>query len=148
MSSIEIVEPTAPATRHGIDYLARAFENPAKLISEVMKSMGRVQFDTLVGTGLSGALVVPTLARALGRHWMIIRKENDHSHAVAQGNGRAVGTIGSKWIFVDDLVCTGHTRELVKDVIEALGEDTQYVGTYVYGVGEWSAIGFTLAGDE
>jgi orotate phosphoribosyltransferase len=141
-TSIEIVEPTAPATRHGIDYLARAFENPANLISAAMVHLEKIQFDTLVGTGLSGALVVPTLARALGRHWMIIRKEDDRSHALAQGNGRAVGTIGKKWIFVDDLICSGTTRESVKEAIKALDVGAEYVGTYVYGVSAWSYVGF------
>jgi adenine/guanine phosphoribosyltransferase-like PRPP-binding protein len=144
-SLIEIIEPTAPATRHGIDYLARAFENPANLISTAMQLLDGIQFDTLVGTGLSGALVVPTLARALGRHWMIIRKADDTSHAIQQGNGRAVGTLGSRWLFVDDLICSGNTREIVKDVIAALGEETAYIGTYLYGVGEWSLTGFYAA---
>jgi adenine/guanine phosphoribosyltransferase-like PRPP-binding protein len=137
-TSINIIEPTAPATSHGIDYLARAFENPANLISEAMKALEGVQFDTLVGTGLSGALVVPTLARALGRHWMIIRKKNDGSH----GCSLAVGTIGSRWIFVDDLVCTGDTLKRAREAVTELETGADYVGHYLYGVGDWSTKGF------
>lgn len=141
MSELKIIEPTEPATRHGIDYLNRAFDNPASLISESMRVLEKVQYDTLVGTGLSGALIVPILARALGRHWMIVRKAKDQSHSSAP----YAGTMGYHWIFVDDLICSGDTRDRCRYVIAALREEddnreltchkeTHYVGTLLYGV--------------
>lgn len=65
--------------------------------------------DTLVGTGLSGTLVVPHLGRRLGLHWGILRKPSDmeacSSHAVTAYEG----TMGRRWALVDDFVCFGDT---------------------------------------
>lgn len=61
--------------------------------------------DTFIGTGLSGALAIPNLAHHFGKHWAIVRKDNDNSH----GAFRVEGTIGSRWMFVDDLISSGST---------------------------------------
>ena len=62
-------------------------------------------FDTMIGTGLSGALAIPTLARYFGKNWAIVRKDNDNSH----GMYRVEGTFGNSWVFVDDLIASGRT---------------------------------------
>jgi orotate phosphoribosyltransferase len=126
-----ILEPTAPATSHAIGYLQRAFENPAHLLTETMNALKNEQYDTLVGTGLSGALVVPTLARALGRHWMIVRKPNDGAHGAWAG--LAVGNIGARWVFVDDQIDSGATFCRVYKEIRALEDSpSTFVGALLY----------------
>lgn len=131
--TIQIVEPTEPASQHGISYLVRAFENPAHIISESMLALENVQFDTMIGTGLSGALVVPTLARALGRHWAIVRKPNDDSHT--RDPCGVAGRVGSKWVFVDDQICSGMTLNRVKNVMAHLPPERgplEFVGALIY----------------
>lgn len=75
-----------------------------------------VEFDTLVGTGLSGALVVPRLADALDVRWMLVRKDNDGSHSTQP----VEGFIGRRWLFVDDFMSTGATFRRVENVIDRI----------------------------
>jgi hypothetical protein len=88
--------------------------------------------DTLVGRGLSGALVVPYVARALGLRWAIARKDNDGSHS----SECIEGTIGRRWVFVDDLISSGNT--LTKTIIsvnvtaDKVGYETQFLGAITY----------------
>jgi hypothetical protein len=93
-----------------------------------------VHFDTMVGTGMSGALVVPVLARELGKHWMILRKPGDaHKHHSAPGEG----SLGNHWLFVDDGIMTGETvqrvRREVGQIARSRGHMTRFAGAYCYG---------------
>lgn len=102
-----------------------------------------VEYDTIVGTGLSGAIVVPILATACDKNFFIVRKPNVSSHSMNVGEG----TIGRRWIFVDDFISTGESRERCKAAIEYFirrhwqdyyysddAEDfkSEYVGSYQY----------------
>ena len=88
--------------------------------------------DTLVGRGLSGALVVPYVARALGLRWAIARKEGDGSHS----SECIEGTLGRRWVFVDDLISSGNT--LTKTIIsvnvtaDKVGYETTFLGAITY----------------
>jgi adenine/guanine phosphoribosyltransferase-like PRPP-binding protein len=121
------------------DYLYEAMGDPKVLRDDFKRRMTRqhIQYDTLVGTGLSGALVVPTLARALHKKWLIVRKDNDSSHAYNQ----VEGDLGRRWMFVDDLIATGSTRQRVKDAVRDFAADadfkTTYVGDYLYTTGQF-----------
>lgn len=98
----------------------------------------QLQFDTLVGTGLSGALVVPSLARALTRQgqpevkWLIVRKPEDSTHSSLP----VEGDLGRRWVFVDDFIASGKTFRRVKDTIASLAHarkwETQLVASYEY----------------
>lgn len=97
-----------------------------------------VDFDTIVGTGFSGGIVIPMLATLLGKKWVLIRKEGDDSH---HGPGRLLGHLGERWLFVDDFVSTGRTyRRVVKKINEAsVGHyrgpfRTDHVGAYQYAI--------------
>lgn len=113
-------------------YSNMAFKDPEIILEDFQHETRGQKFDTLIGTGLSGALVVPTLARALGLKWAIIRKPNDGSHTYAKFEGE----IGQRWVFVDDFVSSGATRrrvqEAVEDIAQQYGARTRYVGTYEY----------------
>lgn len=91
------------------------------------------EFDTLVGTGFSGGIIIPTLALRLRKKFVMIRKENDDSH---HGSGRLLGELGSRWIFVDDFVSSGATRRRVVEKVEAAAllhdHQTTLVGNYYY----------------
>jgi adenine/guanine phosphoribosyltransferase-like PRPP-binding protein len=91
-----------------------------------------VDYDTLVGTGFSGALVVPALALRLGKKFVLVRKANDGSHH----SGRMIGQLGKRWIFVDDFVSSGTTRKRVRRAVhlscEERGWSTDHVGDYLY----------------
>src|SRR5689334_663398 len=117
---------------HSYFHSAFMLDRTLDMFEKVMKHSG-VEFDTIVGTGLSGTLVVPFLAYFTNKHFLIIRKQDDRStHSSTPGEG----ALGSRWLFVDDLIASGQTQKRVKEVvnsISAAGEfETEYVGMYLY----------------
>ena len=72
--------------------------------------------DTLVGTGMSGTLIVPRLAERLGLAWGVVRKPGVSSHAGSTTFYE--GQMGRHWAFVDDFICSGDTLVRVIDVVE------------------------------
>jgi orotate phosphoribosyltransferase-like protein len=126
-------------------YLSDALFNIDRIISNAEDRLYDVEFDTMIGTGLSGALVIPSLARAMEKSFAIVRKPNDSQHAQSSIEGK----IGKRWIFVDDLVDSGSTKKRVIDTVSKtqcriynrhnrlnesipLGDLTTYVGCYMY----------------
>lgn len=114
-------------------YMDDALFNLADVIETAKERLADVDFDTLVGTGFSGGIVIPSLALALGKQFVLIRKETDDSH---HGRGRLLGQLGARWIFVDDFVSSGRTRNRVIEKINAevaVNEGTtELVGQYMY----------------
>jgi adenine/guanine phosphoribosyltransferase-like PRPP-binding protein len=118
-------------------YLSSAFLSTDLLVKRAETVLAGVEYDTMIGIGLSGGLVVPTLARLLNKEFALIRKDGDSSH-----RERTVeGTIGERWIFVDDFVSSGETLRKVKLKMEEVakgnsygwtGFTTTFVGTYQY----------------
>jgi hypothetical protein len=124
---------------HNVSYSNEAFtDDPSHLAGNMEGALRGVDYDTMIGSGLSGALIIPILARALGKLWAIVRKPNDTQHTSALFEG----SIGERWVFVDDFVSSGATRNRVKDAVQAIydkrvsdyGTATLpvYVGTYSY----------------
>ena len=111
-------------------YLDRAITNLEDLVAKAVKELATANFDTLVGTGLSGTLFIPSLAVAMDKYFVIVRKANDGSHH----NGVMVGDLGRRWIFVDDFISSGDTKRRVSMAIDGVGHPTKYVGDYLYGL--------------
>ena len=126
---------TDPVCRFSTGYFDQALFNLDSVISRAEHDLRGVPFDTLVGTGFSGGVVIPALARELGANYVLIRKDTDDSH---HGSGRLIGGLGARWIFVDDFVSSGRTRNRVIEKIatEAQMRDfpTKYVGSYLYAI--------------
>jgi orotate phosphoribosyltransferase len=105
----------------------------SQVIETAKERLADVEFDTMVGTGFSGGLVIPALALAMNKKFVLIRKETDDSH---HGEGRLVGELGACWIFVDDFVSSGKTRNRVIMKIENAAErfevTTEFAGQYMY----------------
>ena len=115
------------------DYFDEAIFNLAEVIDQCRQGLRGVNFDTIVGTGFSGSVVIPTLALLMGKQFVLIRKEGDDSH---HKKGRLVGALGERWIFVDDFIATGRTRKRVIGKIADAALDreivTTMVGQYMY----------------
>lgn len=123
-------------------YMDQAFRDPSQVIEEARTALRGVKYDTLVGTGMSGAVIVPTLARALRKKFLIVRKDVDlkSSHASLQW----LGELGKRWLFVDDFVSTGDTYARVRRAVEKASQhyqsagygsepfETEHVGSYMY----------------
>lgn len=117
-------------------YMDEALFSLSSVIKEAKKNLAEVEYDTLIGTGFSGGIVVPAMALALGKKFALVRKETDDSH---HGRGRIMGEIGERWVFVDDFVGSGTTRRYViskiNDARINYGQtalDTTLIGTYQY----------------
>lgn len=106
--------------------------SPRELAKTAKRILADVDYDTMIGTGLSGALVVPELARALKKHWAIVRKPGESMHAYSL----IVGEVGKRWLFVDDFIASGGTLSRVQDAVanEATAQhfQTEQVGIYLY----------------
>jgi hypothetical protein len=130
----------------GSAYLDSAYQSTERLAEQFSKHLADVDYDTMVGTGLSGALVIPRVAERLGKHYAIVRKEpSTHSGNLVEGR------LGRRWLFVDDFTSSGLTRQVVKNaVVTALrrrqadygpdpegtfSHETVYVGSYLYNWG-------------
>ena|SRR5258708_30504324 len=115
-----------------ISYSRDAWSDQHSLIKQAKFFLDGVDFDSMVGTGLSGSLVIPILARAFDVDWAIIRKDSDKSHS----DSRFEGVIGNKWVFVDDGFSTGATLLKVVSTVRQLsnvyGEVNDFVGAYLY----------------
>ncbi|MGW0245085.1 phosphoribosyltransferase [Nocardia goodfellowii] len=105
---------------------------PDMAIQKACEALEGIEFDTMVGTGLSGALMIPTLARAMNVDFLLVRKPNDGSHSSYKVEGR----LGSKWLFVDDLIVSGDTFQRVYNEVESAAKmqrhTTHLVGAYFY----------------
>lgn len=123
------------------DYMDGAWD-PARVARNMARELNRegVDYDTIVGTGLSGTVIVPQLARILDKYALIVRKPNDGSHSRLPAEGK----LGERWLFVDDFIYTGTTRTRVIDAVTELAAKrdykTEYVGAYLYENAELEAI--------
>jgi len=109
-------------------------DNPIALINQLQDDLPTFvdPIDTLIGRGLSGALFVPMLADALELHWAIVRKPKDGTHSTEP----IEGTIGERWLFVDDLIASGHTLTITRQVVHTHcmkhGHETKFAGAWTY----------------
>lgn len=119
-------------------YMRKAWE-PSKVAKAMREQLADVDYDTIVGTGLSGAIIVPMLAQRLRKHALIVRKPRDGSHSAQSVEGK----LGKRWLFVDDFVSTGATSRRVHDAIHDTAfenaHDTEFVGTFSYESGRYIA---------
>ena len=120
-------------TRFNTYYMDEAVFQLPRVLKQAQEDLADVDFDTLVGTGFSGGLVIPALALAMGKKFVLIRKETDDSH---HGRGELLGDLGQRWIFLDDFTSSGKTRRRVIEKIEEAAErcfmETTMVGQYMY----------------
>lgn len=116
-----------------VNYMSKALFSLPDVLDRARRELADVDFDTIVGTGFSGGIVIPALALSMGKKFVLIRKDGDDSH---HRNGRLVGELGERWIFVDDFILSGRTRtRVIGKISEALvetGSKTTFVGQYMY----------------
>jgi hypothetical protein len=100
-----------------------------------------IEVDSFVGLGLSSLIAVPVLAYHFKVPFLALRKPGVSCHDSQVGMiGR--GTIGKRWMFIDDFKATGRTIENAKSYVtkglDYMGVPetaTKYVGTFTYNDG-------------
>lgn len=149
MGIVMIGKGQKPTLQMCTDYCDTAWRNPGEIITQAKATLKGVKFDTFVATGMSGALAIGPLARAMRKNVFIVRKDADHQSS--HSSLKWLGQLGARWVFLDDFVSSGSTRNtVIKGVQEALdygrncGEDeftTEFVGTYEYEWDRWTEDG-------
>lgn len=101
----------------------------SELIYSMRRELRGVEYDTIVGTGLSGTIFAARVAAGMGKKFAIVRKADDRStHSGAQIEGR----VGKRWVFVDDFVSSGRTMKRVLEKMMEHRPDCKFAGTYEY----------------
>ncbi len=93
--------------------------NPEKLpatLAHICDGLKDVDFDTLVVTGVSGCLIAGAVANTLRKNILVVRKENDDSHA-GTGVYKCEGVLGDRWVFIDDLIFSGASLRRVRRAV-------------------------------
>jgi len=117
----------------------RELANPDVIVSELeslrsgtLLGYPKVEFDTLVGTGMSGILPLLYVAKTLDVKWLAVRKNGESTHT-----GTAVeGDLGKRWLFLDDFIESGKTYAWTHHLVTEGAADnrftTNHAGVYQY----------------
>jgi orotate phosphoribosyltransferase len=114
-----------------VDYL-RAIE-PKSLkdfISKAVKDLRNKDFDAIVFSGYSGALVAPAVALRLKKHLIVVRKAGTDSHSSQTVEGYRGEKC--KYIFLDDFVSLSKTIKRCIKKTRNWVPNSQCVGAYFY----------------
>lgn len=86
-------------------YSGSLYQDYSTVVDHCIKLLKPVEdeFDGLVATGLSGGTLIATVATLMGKKWAVVRK----SDAVSHSSNRFEGTIGDRWVFIDDFISSG-----------------------------------------
>ncbi|WP_078323623.1 phosphoribosyltransferase [Mycobacteroides salmoniphilum] len=104
----------------------------AELLNRAQEHLDGVEFDTFVGTGISGTVAALRLSRMMDKRYLLVRKPNDGTHS----SKSAEGTLGKRWVFVDDLVASGRTLVRVWGKVKSYNNlvfKSEFAGVFLYG---------------
>lgn len=101
-----------------------------EIINNAIKDIkeAKLSFDTIACSGVSGMLVAPRISEILNKNIMIIRKENERRYSPFQYEG----VVPSRYIIVDDLICSGKT---IRHILKTIREDcvrSECIGVYCF----------------
>lgn len=97
----------------------------------------KTQFDGLVVQGMSGVIPGVPVSLATGLPLVVIRKDGDSTHDDRHINFHLVEP-GTRWVFLDDFIASGNTRERVVEAIQEGGGEV--VAQYMCREEEFSPI--------
>lgn len=91
--------------------------NMSMLLQKVMKSLHLSADDTsLLGAGISGALLVPALADRRGLSFALIRERG--CRPTVTSKHRVIGVIRKNVIFIDDCIDSGNTLRRANIIVK------------------------------
>ena len=105
----------------GVSYMQRALTDVNGIIADIRKATKGVKYDTIVVTGSSGMMVGPILARALRKRLFVVRKKPEFQSS--HSRQKFLGSLGHRWIFVDDFCSSGETFKRVRDGVREAVND-------------------------
>lgn len=105
------------------EYLRAALihENVLQVVHLIQATVAekKLEFDTIVFRGLSGALIAPLAAFVLKKELLVVRKttENCHSWYSIEGNMAM-----QRYLVIDDCICSGDTLQNIFTTINKEGQ--------------------------
>lgn len=105
-----------------------------ELLLRAKEHLEGVEFDTFVGTGISGTVAALRLSRLMDKRYLLVRKPNDGSHS----SKSVEGTLGKRWVFVDDLIASGRTLVRAWNRVKSCNTwefNSEFAGVLLYGNG-------------
>lgn len=88
-----------------------------EVLDNLKKRLKKLDFDTIVFSGMSGALIAPSLADALKKKLVMVRKDSDITHSCYRLEGDLGGC---RYIIIDDQISSGET---IKRIIRKMKEE-------------------------
>lgn len=90
-------------------YLSPVFNRKEvkKTIKRCRQALKTIDYDAIVVTGVSGLSVGATIAYLTGKQLIVVRKEDEQSHACFRVEGLPVTDF--KYVILDDFICSGDT---------------------------------------
>jgi len=87
------------------------------------------KFDAIAVCGYSMALIGPSVADAIGKPIIIVRKSNRNTASQFP----VEGVVCNRYIIIDDLICSGTTiNRVIKKIKEEHNTKAKLVGIYLY----------------
>lgn len=101
-----------------IDFIIQKIEN------------NKLDFDSIAFMGMSGALIVPTVADKLNKFMLLVRKNYERRHSCLQ----VEGYLNSKrYLIIDDIISSGMTiRSIVEKIHKATKGKAKCIGVLCY----------------
>lgn len=97
-------------------------------IENLLRILKHFDFDAIAFRGLSGALIVPTIAMMMDKTLLVVRKgELSHSSRMVEGDYNA-----RRYVIVDDLVASGQTVKTILQEIHNVIPDAHCIGMIEY----------------
>lgn len=132
---------SASTPYRGVDQPGKRFQHASHLFSlrwetrqliteEAINILRGVPFDSIAFSGVSGALVAPMVASALGKELILVRKKQDtdnHSGLRVEGFLDA-----QRYVFLDDLIGSGSTFRRVIEEVHGFAPKATCIGIYQY----------------
>jgi adenine/guanine phosphoribosyltransferase-like PRPP-binding protein len=114
-------------------YYVVEFLRPSSLDAVIKRCVeylqrGKFEFDTIAFRGMSGAVVAPPIALAMGKELIMVRKgESTHSSYDVEGNADA-----KRVLIIDDLVASGGTARAVRKGVREIAPTAEIIGVLEY----------------
>lgn len=114
------------------DYFGVVFDYDA-MRENAVRALAGVEYDVLVGTGVSGTLGVGVLGALLNKPIAVVRKNTNSSHSKLLVEGHML----PRFVVLDDFMASGDTvrrvrEEYARAALAFLPEKPLCVGTYMY----------------
>lgn len=131
-SPIEDIRRTEKGIIQGSSHTCHVLNHKVrnKIIIKAVCDLRKISdtFDSIACCGTSGLMVVPQVAELLNKNIILIRKKNEERYS----NFAIEGVRPSRYIILDDLICSGNTVRHIQRSIRDEYNKTKCVGLYCY----------------